>query len=241
MAAKISLRFIIIIVGALTIAFLVYQYLQSLEEKSTVFVASSTIEANTEISGEDVESVEVDAQSAETLAADSIQSSEEIIGGFALKDIESGDVLTLDEDTIVFPEDRQLYLTAAGEIDVSAFIPKNKRLVTVGLEPDAAVNNVLEKGDWVDVIFTREENDNTYSEMILQQVDVFQVEEVEAGASGGGKAGMVQHVSLLLSPQDAVTLTNAKQQGQIDLVMNPWNGEQAEISPVSLSPQEGSE
>ncbi|WP_026701260.1 SAF domain-containing protein [Salibacterium aidingense] len=153
MAAKISIRFIIIIAGSLAIAFLVYQYLQSLEETSIVFVASSTIEANTEISTEDVEAVEVDAQSADILAADGIQSAEEVTGGFALEEIESGEVLTLDEDTIVFPEDRQLYLTAAGETDLSAFIPMDKRVITVALEPDAAVNNVLEKGDWVDVIY----------------------------------------------------------------------------------------
>ena len=36
----------------------------------------------------------------------------------------------------------------------------------------------------------------------------------------------------IVTPQEAIALTLAKRQGNIDLILNPWNGEKEKVVPV---------
>ncbi len=236
MFKKISWRIVIVLFSAALIALLTYQYLNSLQEKKTVIVAATDIPARELITEEHLEVLEVEAKAAEALGEGSISSVAEIVGGIALRPIKKGEIIRLDTETFIFPESQQLYMQANGIADLSAFVPKEKRLITVALPPHSAVDNRLKKGDWVDVIYTGvDENDNVYSEMILQQIEVFEVESFPE-LDDVGKEGMIQHVTLLATPQEAVTIAFAKQNGSIDLVLNPWNGEREETTRVMNTP-----
>lgn len=236
MFKKVSLRIIIIVLSAALIALFTYQYLNSLQEKATVIVAAKDISSREFITEDHLEVIEVEAQAASLLGEESIRSTEEIVGGIALRPIHQGEIIRLDPEMFIFPESQQLYMQANGKADLSAFVPKEKRLITVALPPHSVVDNLLKKGDWVDLIFTGvDENDQFYSEMFLQQIEVFEVETFPQ-LDDVLKEGMIQHVTLLASPQEAVSIALAKQTGSIDLVLNPWNGEREETKRVTATP-----
>ncbi|WP_096439395.1 Flp pilus assembly protein CpaB [Alteribacter populi] len=235
MVGKVSWRIILILFSAIMIAFFTYQYLNSLKDTTTVFIFSKDIPVRGEITAEHIEEIEVELQAALLLAQENIQSPDEVIGGIALREIDQGEIVRLDERSMVFPEDRQMYMEASGELDLSAFVPKEKRLVTVALQPESAVDNSLKANDWVDVIYTWTDpvsSEFVYTDTILQQIEVFNVEKLNI-ESDLGKEGIVQHVTLLVTPQEAINLTHAKRNGAIDLALNPWNGEQEEVERIN--------
>ncbi|NEU30507.1 Flp pilus assembly protein CpaB [bacterium LRH843] len=236
MIGKVSLRIVTILVSALCIALFTYQYLNSLQEKATVIVAAKDITARDVITEEHLKVIEVEANAAAALGEGAIGSPSELVGGIALRKIQKGEIMRLDQETFIFPENQQLYMQANGTVDLSAFVPKEKRLITIALPPHSAVDNRLKKGDWVDVIFTGEnEDENYYSDMFLQQIEVFAVERL-AKLDEMGKESVIQHVTVLASAQEAVSIALAKQTGAIDLVLNPWNGEREETQRVTLTP-----
>jgi pilus assembly protein CpaB len=110
-------------------------------------------------------------------------------------------------------------------------------LIAVALPPASVVDNRLSKGDWVDVIYTSKSDSKAIGEsvshMILQQVEVFDIERVNV--KGEGRESVMQHVTLLVSPQEAVKLSLAKHKGDIDLILNPWNGDRERVAPVTDS------
>ncbi|ARK32001.1 Flp pilus assembly protein CpaB [Halalkalibacter krulwichiae] len=234
MVGKISLRIILIMFSASMVAFFTYQFLNQLQDTVTVIVAAEDIPARQTIEEHHMKEITVEANAAGMLAGNRIMSEAELVGAITLKDIQAGDVMKLDEELVIFPEAQQLYLQSNGQVDLTAFVPMDKRLVTVALKPDSAVNNILKKEDWVDVIFTGQTLEGIpYSEMILQQVEVFELEKFTVNDLE--KENVVQHVTLLVSPQDAVALTHAKRLGEIDLILNPWNGEREEVNRVIMS------
>ncbi|WP_066058032.1 Flp pilus assembly protein CpaB [Robertmurraya korlensis] len=232
---KLSWRIILIILSAGAIAFSTYSYLDSLQQTVKVVVAANDIPAHSDITDDMLEEIEVEVNSAEKLLNKPAPDKESIIGGISLKNIPAGQPIEMDPDNIIFPENRKLYLNSSGKVDSTHFIPKDKRLLTVALEPQASVNNLIEQGDWVDVIYTSKasENNQNFANMVLQQVEVFDVEKIELDDNSTSKTGVIQHVTLLVSAQEATILTLAKRQGSIDLVLNPWNGEKEQTLPVT--------
>jgi pilus assembly protein CpaB len=238
MLAKVGWRIFFILFSAGAIAYSVYEYLESLRQTVAVIVAAKDIPAHTEITEDMVKEVEIAADSAHLLLKKPVTQKKEIVGGITLQTFEAGKPFEFDPKLLVFPEQRQLYLRSDGSVDITYFIPKDKRLITVALEPDSAVNNTLKKGDWVDVIFTSGTDakaaGESFAHMILQQVEVFDIEQLDLD-KGDGKVNVIQHVTLLVSPQDAVKLSLAKHKGKIDLILNPWNGEREKVTPITDS------
>jgi pilus assembly protein CpaB len=233
MTLRVSWRIILIIISAAAIAFSVYSYLDSLQQTVTVVVASEDIPAHTDITENMLKEVEIEINSANTLLEKPVQKMENIVGGITLVKFNAGQPIEMTKEKIIFPEQRQFHLRANGEVDVTYFIPKDKRLITVALDPQGSVNNALEKGDWVDVIYsTKSKNGASSAKMILQQIEVFEIETLHFDDDSSGKQGIIQHVTLLVSPQEAIALTLAKRQGNIDLILNPWNGEKEKVVPV---------
>lgn len=234
MAFRISWRIILIITSAAAIAFSTYSYLNSLQQTVKIIVAAEDIPAHTEITESMLKEIEVEINSAQSLVKRSSNDKNQLVKGITLKKITAGEPIQLDPETLIFPENRQMYLRANGEVDVTYFIPKDRRLLTVALDPQGSVNNSLRKGDWVDVIYsTKDDNKAASAKMFLQQIEVFETETIKFNEDATGKQGIVQHVTLLVTPQEAVVLSLAKRQGNIDLTLNPWNGEKEKVIPVN--------
>src|SRR5699024_6853863 len=110
------------------IAIFTYKYLESLQEKATIIVAAKNITARDVITDEHLEVIEVEANAASALGEGSISSTAEVVGGIALRPIQKGEIIRLDKETFIYPEHQQLYMQANGTVDLSAFVPKEKRL-----------------------------------------------------------------------------------------------------------------
>ncbi|WP_339186166.1 Flp pilus assembly protein CpaB [Brevibacillus sp. FSL K6-6036] len=237
MFAKVGWRIFFILVSAGAIAYSVYEYLDSLRQTTVVIVAAKEIPAHTLITEDMVKPVEVAADSARLLITKPVTVKEDVVGGITLQKIEAGKPMELDPKALIFPEQRSMYLRKDGSVDMTYFIPKEKRLISVALPPASVVDNRLSKGDWVDVIYTSKSDSKAIGEsvshMILQQVEVFDIERVNV--KGEGRESVMQHVTLLVSPQEAVKLSLAKHKGDIDLILNPWNGDRERVTPVTDS------
>ncbi|MFC0561257.1 Flp pilus assembly protein CpaB [Halalkalibacter alkalisediminis] len=233
MALRLGWRLLLIVISAIAIAYSIYSYLDSLQQTVKVVVAAEDIPAHTEITTDKLRLVEIEINAANTILKRPTDDMSALAGGIALKEIKKDQPVELNPELLIFPEQRHLYLRANGQVDVTYFIPKDRRLLTVALDPQGSINNTLEKGDWVDIIFsTKNETTNSSAKMILQQVEVFDIEHLQLDRGMTSKAGVVQHVTLLVTPQEAVVLTLAKRQGNIDLILNPWNGEKENVIPV---------
>lgn len=240
MLAKISWRFLIIVISAGAIALLTFNYLESLQETKKVVITSTTIPEKTVITEDMLKTVTVEAKSADVLVSDQVNDSDLVVGAITRKTLSEGEPIKMDSDLIVFPEDRMEYLTESGKVNVDKFIPNDKRLYTLGLEPNNAVDNSLKKGDYVDVILTGEttyeDADETFSRMILQYVEVYSVEDFDENQiSGLAKDSLIQHVTLMVSPQEAVALANAKEEGNLSLALNPSEGEEVDVKMIYQS------
>lgn len=240
MLAKISWRVLLILISAGTVAFLTFNYLDSLQETKKIVVTSTNIPAKTIIEEDMLTTVTVEAKAADILVPNQISDSDLIVGAITREEIGEGEPVHMDSDLIVYPEDRINYLEEDGRVDMSKFIPNDKRLYTLALEPSQAVDNRLEQGDFVDIIYTGETSyedlDEIYSRMILQYVEVYAVEYYdESQFSNLVKDGLIQHVTLMVTPQEAVALANAKAEGSLSLTLNPSEGEEVEVRSIYQS------
>lgn len=240
MLAKISWRFLIILISAGAIAFLTFNYLESLQETKSVVITSQAIPEKTIITDDMLKTVTVEAKSADALVAEQVNDPELLVGAITRKRINEGEPLKMDSDLIVFPKDRMDYLTESGKVNMNMFIPNDKRLYTLGLEPNNAIDNRVKKGDFVDVILTGEttyeDADEIFSRMILQFVEVYSVEDFDENQIGGmAKDSLIQHVTLMVSPQEAVALANAKEEGKLSLALNPSEGEEVDVQIIYQS------
>lgn len=240
MLAKISWRVVIILISAGAIAYLTFNYLESLQETKSIVISSATIPEKTEITEDMLKKVTVESKSADILVVEQVNDPDLVVGAITRKEIKEGEPIRMDSDLIVFPEDKMEFLTESGKVNMDMFIPNDKRLYTLGLSPDNAVDNQLKKGDFVDVIHTAEtsstESDEIFSRMILQFVEIYSVEEFDDNQLDGiGKESLTQHVTLMVTPQEAIALANAKEEGNLSLVLNPSEGEEVEVKMIYQS------
>ena len=147
MTLRVSWRIILILLSAAAISFSVYSYLDSLQQTVKVVVASEDIPAHTEVTEKMLKMVEIEVNSANALLKKPAQELGNLVGGITLEKFSAGQPIEMTKENIIFPEQRQFYLRASGEVDVTYFIPKDKRLITVALDPQGSVNNALQKGD----------------------------------------------------------------------------------------------
>lgn len=238
MLAKISFRLLVIIIGATGIALLTYNYLSSLQETKTVVVSSTSIPEKTIITEDMLKTITVEANSVDMLLTDHVNDESLVEGAIAKKPIAEGEPIKMDPEILVYPDDQHKYVTKDGKVSLDKFIPNEKRLYTLGLIPEESVDNRLKKGDFVDVILTAETPDEVlgeevFSRMILQYVEVHEVEKFdESQVSGLAKESLVQHVTLIVSPQEAVALATAREQGNVSLVLNPSDGEEMDVQMI---------
>lgn len=235
MLAKVSFRLLVIVIGASAIALLTYNYLSSLQETKTVVVSSTAIPEQTIITKEMLKTVTVEANSVDLLLKNPIDDPSIVVGAITRKAIKEGEPIKMDPELLVYPEEQRRYVTKDGKVNLDKFIPNEKRLFTLGLIPEESVDNRLKKGDFVDVILTGEipdeaQGEEVFSRMILQYIEVYDVEKFgENQVSGLAKEGLVQHVTLIVSPQEAVALATAREQGNISLALNPSDGEPMDV------------
>jgi pilus assembly protein CpaB len=110
------------------------------------------------------------------------------------------------------------------DVYVSRKVNKGYRAVSVGVNFNQSVSNLIEPEDLVDVVFTKTDANNQIppvSTILLQKARVLAVGR-QMVSPDQSKEKYVEYSSVTLEckPQDAVSLINAEQQGKITLILN---------------------
>lgn len=181
------------------------------EEKVKLLVASRNIEPGTLISNQDVNAIDI---SADSMPAGVLNDRKEIEGMYADQPIIAGEP---------FKGER---LKTKEELSLSWNIPESMRALTIFINEDGIFSNLLRVGDHVDVVgsFTSDAggNSSVSSSMIIVQ----NVEVLAIGSDRMGNADtqtttdkLPATVTLALTPADAEKIVYSKDFGQFSLIL----------------------
>lgn len=213
--AKWRLRLIWAGIAAVVAAVGISRYLGSLRDTVPVVVAAKEIPARTAVTEDMLTILHVNRSDRALLAKDAFESTFEVVGRYARRRIESGEVL----------RDRSGDLTTSqgavefrAEMPLAEVLPSDGRAVTLKLDRQAVLDQHIRAGDLVDVVFTSKTDatGGVYSSLILQQVHVLEIRRPTAD-----DPEQEYLVTLLVYPNQAVDLALAKRTGIVDLVLNP--------------------
>lgn len=207
-----------LIMAILTSA-LVYIYIKKVTTKAdvveyiNVYAAAKTLPPRHKISSEDIKVVKV---TREYLNSKAILNSAEIIGKYLQDSIIEGEQILRDR------------LVDERKLDLVYKVPKGKRAVSVNVNEQIEVANLLNPGDFVDVIASFEQEDievnqlkivnPRVSKIIIQNVMVLALGQEQY--TGGDKAKeLPKTLTLAVEPLDAEKLVYASEFGVIRLAL----------------------
>jgi pilus assembly protein CpaB len=210
MNAKLTLT-ISLILGAIT-TFLFFSYIQKQapeqvmqENLQVVIVAKEMIGENTILSAEMVEELHV---SPDQIHPNTITNLTEINGMIAIAELAKGEILLTNHVQNVEQEDK--YITRK--------VMEGYRAVAIGVNFVQSVSNLIEPGDFVDVIYTWEDIEkNIVSKLLLTKVKVLAVDRRLIKEVDEIERFEYSSVTLELLPDDTVKLVNASNDGTIHL------------------------
>ncbi|HJV16046.1 MAG TPA: Flp pilus assembly protein CpaB [Bacillales bacterium] len=199
---------------------LFYQYMKQLNvEKTTttkmvdVVVAKAKIEKNETITMKKLEMVKVPKKS---ILPQSLKSFSDAEGKIAISVIEKGEPIL--SHRLVSEKEEGVY--------VSRKVREGFRAVSVGVDINQSVTNLIEPEDEVDVILTvvkkdKENNPLPNSVVLLQKVKVLAVgRKMVTPENTKDPYVEFSSVTLELTPEDAISLINEKEKGKIHLILN---------------------
>lgn len=205
-----------IILGLVT-TFLFYNYMMQFDDETIVtnerlveiVVAKKDIHKNQRITSDHLELASVSQSGVhEQTQTDST----ELIGKYAVSNIAAGEQI-LSHRVSDEKEESQL---------ISRKIQEGYRAISVGVNFVQSVSNLIEPGDWVDVISTikNKETEELESELLLEKIYVLAVGRRMLETSPDNLYVEYSASTLELRPQDAVKLVNAAERGTIQIIVH---------------------
>ena len=200
---------------AVCVAALVYQFLNDIQQQSsdmaTVVVARTDILANTAITADMVEEVNI---SGKQLQPGAITAAGRVVGTFAKENIPAQEQLT---------ENRILNTVAVG---FTGSIPHDKRAVSIAVTDVTGVAGVVKPGDYVDVIAVVDQRSDSgpVANMIVQNVLVLATNKTVTREEPGTLAKDTQTttVTVAVTPDEATKLGLAGKKGTVTLALRPY-------------------
>lgn len=214
--AKWRLRLIWAMVAAVIATIGASSYMNSLRDTVPVVVAAREIPARAAVTADMLSIVQVNRSDRTQLAKDAFGSTDQVIGRFARRMIEPGEVLRNRRSD--FTESQGEIVVSDGTMPLAEALPPGARAITLSLDRQAVMDQHVRVGDQVDVVFTSK-SDSTggvYSSLLFQQVKVL---DLRRPAEDDPDQNYM--VTVLVSLEQAVDLALAKRTGTIDLVLNP--------------------
>lgn len=191
-------------------ALAIYAYLRSVAPTVDVVVARVNIPARSVISADQLSVRRVSRRDAAALLTRPLAAVEQAVGAVAVQEIPAGHPL---EDSPRYLQ-RAPQALAGSAARLSYFLPDAGRAVTVSLSEGALVGGQVHEGDRVDVIFTSRDNNTggVYAAFLVQGATVLRVQKAASPAGS-------YHVTLLVTPEQALAVALAAHQGHVDLAL----------------------
>lgn len=225
-----KIKIVLALILSILVSFFTYTYLKNLKDDTTVVIATQDIEPHTIIKPDMIQEVEISKKDKELLEKDAATTKKEFENAISLVKINKGKVITKSEDVIAGTKEELIKKKAMlenGAVNNAYFVSVNKRITTIALDAEGSVNNKLNTGDFVDVIFTHigDEN-NSFSTTLMQHIEIY---DVQNGTNSS------ENVSLLVTADQAVEITYAKRNGKVDLVLDSLNGNSEAVHTASIN------
>jgi pilus assembly protein CpaB len=218
-----------LVLGVIT-TLLFFQYMKQFNsekaatvETMEVVVAKERIEKNEKINADKLELVSIPKQSVLSQAVTSIAAAE---GKLANAMIEKGEAI--------------LSHRLGSEIDESVYVSRKVkdgyRAVSIGVNINQSVSNLIEPEDEVDIVFSKMIKDATnldvlQTEILLKNTRVLAVgRKIQTPENTKEPYVEYSSVTVEVKPEDAIKLINASEQGKIHFTLNkrPLIGEEQE-------------
>jgi Flp pilus assembly protein CpaB len=230
---NLTLRTTAAVIISLLVCILAYNFLQTLKQEVSIVVAKNEIDKGMIIKEEDLEIIKMRKKDSE-LFPNSVSIKEEIVGAITKDQIRKNTPIEKTPDLLVYDNERTIALNQEGKVNESYFIPEGMRVVAIELDAVGSLNYSLEKGQFVDVIYTStdESAGGLYSSMLLQHMEIFDIEEVTVESDG--MLSKKQRVMLLATPEESLKVAVGNRNGVLDLALNPLYGTTENIDPVNI-------
>lgn len=212
--------FIAIVLSVFT-SLLIYVYITKATVKTdtveytNVFVAARTLPAKYKVADSDIKQVKI---ARELYNARAVTNKADIVGKRLNESIIEGEQILserlIDENKAV----------------LSYCIPEGKRAVSINVNEQIAVSDLLRPGDFVDVIasFEKEENDTASGKIVNPRITKTIIQKVEVLSLGQDQIitdeklkEAPKTITLAVSPQDAEKLVYASEYGVLRLALRP--------------------
>lgn len=223
--AKISNKSLLVIALSLSFmtAMLAYNYLQgvttgqTVQEGSTVIVATVDIAPKTKITPEMVSEVKVPP---DYIQPGAVTSLDKVVGVVVREQINSGEQVS----------ERRL-IREGKSVGFTGMIPRDKRAVTVAVNEVTGVAGFVKAGDYIDIVVTFDAataGDNV-SHVLMQNILVLATNrDTDTGVTDTtGKDSTKEinkggTVTMAVTPDEAAKLTLAEEKGKIRLALRPY-------------------
>lgn len=176
-----------------------------------VVAAKESIKENQVVTGKMLQVVKV---SKESVHANAVTDLNEIDGLFATADIEAGEIIL--KHRVKSEKEENLF--------VSRKIADGYRAVSVGVNFVQSVSNLIEPEDEVDVVFSETIKENNIDKVVTQQllskIKVLAVGRKMTVSKEDEVYVEYTSVTLEVTPEDAITLVNASNRGNIQFTLH---------------------
>jgi pilus assembly protein CpaB len=178
------------------------------ESVVTVVAAKLAIKANTKITPELLQTIQIPAAH---VLPQAVRNSTDAAGKIAVMDMAPGEILL--SHHLKNQEEEALF--------VSKKVQEGYRAVTVGVNLVQSVSNLIEPGDYVDVVLTLTDKqlDRVISTTINENLRVLAIGRRMVEAKSDTPYAEFSTVTLEVKPEDAVKIVNADERGNINLLL----------------------
>lgn len=178
----------------------------------SVIVAAMEIPYGTRVEARHVKSITV---ATGTPLGNHFKKVDDIIGTVSTQKALPGEVLL-----------KERFAEGAGST-LAALIRPDMRAVTVRVDDVIGVAGFLLPGNKVDVVAARKVNDRSFSETILEALNVLAVDQT--ASQDANQPVVVRAVTLEMTPKQAEVLVRAREEGRIQLTLRNPNDESATL------------
>lgn len=234
MYKHLKMKIVVSIILALVIGILTSSYLKDIREQQIIVIAKEEIPQGTKLEKKHIETIKISKTNIEKLFPDAVSDQEEILGAITIKAIEKNKPIEKRPDVLIYDEEKSYALNYNGKVNGAYFIPEGKRLIAISTDSVGTLNYSLNKGDFVDVIFTStdESTGGLFSCMLLQHMEIFDIEKF--GKEKEGSIIKDQIITMIATPEECLKITVGNRNGKLDLALNPLNGKTDDFQPVNI-------
>jgi pilus assembly protein CpaB len=178
------------------------------ESVVTVVAAKLAIKANTKITPELLQTIQIPAAH---VLPQAVRNLTDAAGKIAVMDMAPGEILL--SHHLKNQQEEALF--------VSKKVQEGYRAVTVGVNLVQSVSNLIEPGDYVDVVLTLTDKqlDRVVSTTINENLRVLAIGRRMVEAKSDTPYAEFSTVTLEVKPEDAVKIVNADERGNINLLL----------------------